>query len=324
MSIVNTNLTEYIGQDNGNVTTDLFYSDFSTSFAIEGIEVEPGCYPSKLLVDFSDTELVYGTGTAIKTSDAAGTDTVEDFEVKAVKISAIKGFSQAAMDKSIIALGRRNKIDPAELSGESIFLDLNGKTIVQDNELRIWQGATNSATAKLVFFDGIVKQVIDATDATETGATSNVGAKLVNATAVAEVYSVIEAGELLLPQVINQPAGAAMMFMSPANFATFKRAYFELTGSRNADKLTQGSNVVNIEFEGTSTMIYSMSGLSGSNEILWTRAYNFGVPTDFEGAIDSQEFWYSQDEAEHFLRSIFALGAYIKRTSAVVRRTAAV
>ncbi len=325
MSIVNTNLTEYIDQDNGNVTTDLFYSEYSTSFAIEGIEVQPGAYPSELVLDFSDTELVYGDGSAIAVTDADGTDTVEDFEVRAVKISTIKGFSQDALDKSIIALGRVNKIDPAELSGQAIFQDLNGKTMNFDNEARIWLGdITAGASSPLRFFDGFVKQVVDSTDAIETGATSNVGTKLVNATAVAEVYAVIEAGEALLPQVINQPAGAALMFMSPINFATFKRAYFELTGSRNADRLTQGSNVVNFEYEGTSTMIYSMPGLAGSNEILWTRAYNFGVSTDFKGAVDEQDFWYSKDYAKHYLRSIFALGAYIKRTREVVRRTAAV
>ena len=66
-----------------------------------------------------------------------------------------------------------------------------------------------------------------------------------------------------------------------------------------------------------------MPGLTGTTEMFWTRPMNFIVGTDFLGAVDKLEFYYSKDNDLHYLRGKYALTSLVRETAEVVRRTKA-
>lgn len=180
-------------------------------------------------------------------------------------------------------------------------------------ETAVWQGDTDSATANLNKFDGLIK-LIDASAAAIDG---NIGAE--TAITVANVESIIDNIYSVIPIELLDNDSAVIV----AGADTFRKYAMAL---KNANLFHYAHDVdgkMEMVVPGTNVRLIALNGLNGTDRIFAFDLDNVFYGTDLEGDSETFKFWYSEDESEFRLKVEFVAGVQVAFPDEVVEFTLA-
>lgn len=220
-----------------------------------------------------------------------GSVTFTQREIETVPITIGLKFCLDELQKTYIQYNRTAGAETMPYE-QYILQDIN-KSINNKIGLALWQGTTASATPDLANFNGWLKIAVDDCDKISLG------------TASITAYEAIEKVYLGIPdEVIDN----AVIYVGMDKYRVFSNDALKL-------KLPLTPISVNYEdgsyFPGSNTKVIPLMELNGTNYIVAGPPRNFLIGTDFSGAYETYDFFFSREEQKFLFICKFNLGAQI-------------
>lgn len=247
------------------------------------------------------TDIEFGDGSTCGW-DEAGTSNLTQRVLTVGKVKINQSFCERTlldywMNYDVkVAAGRE------ELPFEEAFIDDVIANVNAGVEKAIWQGDTDSATANLAIFDGLLK-ILDEEDTV---------IKL----------DAIESNNIA-QEVYDAYANIPVEILHKASVVVGEDTFREYIGELNVanlyhydPKVDEGMSIV---IPGTSTRIYGVPGLNGTKKIVaGDLKNNFFYGVDMSGDEERFDFWYSKDNQEFRLAIKFNAGVQVAFPDQVV------
>lgn len=180
-------------------------------------------------------------------------------------------------------------------------------------ETAIWQGDTDSESANLNKFDGLIK-IIDATSgATEGNISSATGITTTNVIdLVDDMFATIPA-ELIDKDNVVIFAGSD----------TFRKYVLALKKANMYHYSYDADAGLELVIPGTSIKLVAVNGLNATNRMFAMQLTNVFYGTDLESDTETFKFWYSEDNSEFRLKVEFVAGVQVAFPDEIVEFTLA-
>ena len=257
---------------------------------------------NKAKLNLLSTAVTFGDGSACGFT-AAGTSTLSQREIAAGNIKINMTFC----DKDLLSTWAGHEVKVAAgtsaLPFEQEFIEGVVKSANAKQEKAVWQGNTTSLNADLNKFDGLIKILTAEASVIEPALS----------TAPATVKEAINAVYAAIPVEVLEVASIAV------GQDMFRTYVMELAAANLYQYKPEIDGQMELVIPGTSTKIYGLGGLNGTNTIVAADlAGNVFYGTDLEGDQEKFDFWYSQDNQEFRLAINFVAGVQVAFPDQVV------
>ena len=257
---------------------------------------------NKAKLNLLSTAVTFGDGSACG-FNAAGTSTLSQREIAAGNIKINMTFC----DKDLLSTWAGHEVKVAAgtsaLPFEQEFIEGVVKSANAKQEKAVWLGDTTSLNADLNKFDGLIKILTAEASVIEPAF----------ATAPATVKEAINAVYAAIPVEVLEVASIAV------GQDMFRTYVMELAAANLYQYKPEIDGQMELVIPGTSTKIYGLGGLNGTNTIVAADlAGNVFYGTDLEGDQEKFDFWYSQDNQEFRLAINFVAGVQVAFPDQVV------
>jgi hypothetical protein len=299
-----TGLNDYIAANPQIVLQNVILAGRS----FELLRTEEDIKSSKKVLEQTSSDINFQTGDYSGYEGFEGDDAFKELEISVVPLHVKKAYRKNQIEETIIQVDMKQGSDPEDIptAVTNAIMDLNGKNLVYNNELLVWQGDTTiTGTTNLNKFNGIVKQV-KAGIPVKTG-TAPIGLTTTNA--IAKVEEMVDTMEDNFPEFNGIETH---LYMSPKNFSTYNRTVHKSNLALDANTIDQ-KPVLFLRVEGTNVIAQSMPGLSGSDEMILTRPDNFIIGTDLKSEADSINLDYNPFARRYELFALWKLGTKVVR-----------
>ena len=247
---------------------------------------------SKAALNILTTNVVFGDGSSCGWNQA-GTNTLSQREIEVGKVKVNMNFCDRTLLDYWAGYEVRVAAGKETLPFEEAFIADIIANVNAEVEKAIWQGDTD-AEGNLGIFDGLLTILADEDDviALYPMQDQNIAA------AVYEVYSNIPL------EVLHD----AVIYMGEDSFRDYV-GYLNAENLFHYDpKVDEGMTLI---MPGTSTRIYGVPGLNGTDKIVAGARNNFFYGTDLEGDQETFDLWYSKDNQEFRLAIKFNAGVQV-------------
>lgn len=275
---------------------------------------------SVVAIPLMDTDAVFGTQSC--SFDASGTTTFSQRSITVGKIKVEEKICpkdlEAYFTQEALRAGSTYE-DFGNADFQKAFLDKKNARIASQLETAIWQGDTQSATANLNKFDGLIKLI---------GAGSPVDANVSGYTGIATITAGITAANVIAAtEGIYKAIPAAVLAKGDVKIFVGNDWYRTLIMAYRAEKMfaynPQDSMAGSFILPATSTEIVSVNGLNGTNKGYAISLSNMALAVDLEGEENNYKMWYSEDNNDVRFRCEFKVGVNVAYTAECVKFVAA-
>lgn len=258
----------------------------------------------------SSVDLDISTGAIAGYNTGSGQTTIEDVTLSNKQLKIFETYTKEQLNKTILA-SLTPGTDPSDLPMEDMIVALKAKKIFVENEKLIWQADTSTSVqtegTTLNEFDGVLAQVTGVAGGYGDAATSF--QSLTDASVLGHVKSLVNKMESEKPEFVTVPT---VMSMSPANFAAYSRALYNLNGTVTTDTIGANGQLINeVYVPGTQIKVVSEIGLNGKNEVILTVPENIIVAYDLVDESESLGFIYNPFARWHELAAAYKLGVKV-------------
>lgn len=275
---------------------------------------------SVVAIPLMDTDAVFGTQSC--SFDASGTTTFSQRSITVGKIKVEEKICVKDMEAYFLQEALKSGStyeDFGNADFQKAFLDKKNARIASQLETAIWQGDTQSATANLNKFDGLIKLI---------GAGSPVDANVSGYTGIATITGGITASNVIAAtEGIYKAIPAAVLAKGDVKIFVGNDWYRTLIMAYRAEKMfaynPQDSMAGSFILPATSTEIVSVNGLNGTNKGYAISLSNLALAVDLEGEENNYKMWYSEDNNDVRFRCEFKVGVNVAYTAECVKFVAA-
>lgn len=289
-------LPEYVATNAEELIAKSVFSAVSTKL----FKVQTGV-KATTAINVLDTSVTFGDGTVCGFSNTVNSVIAQrNITPGFIKVNAEychKDFYNTfASHATNVAAGRET------LPFEEYLVNDIIKHIGEALETAIWQGDTNSATANLNKFDGLMKIMLaDAPAANKINLPAS--GKMVDR--VWSVYNAIPEGS------VND----AVIYMNTANFRSLVK---ELVDANLFHYTTEADAKMDIILPGTFTHVIGVPGLNGKDIVIGANPKHIVYGTDMESDAETFKLWFSDDNDTFRLKVEFVAGVQIVDPSEVI------
>lgn len=306
-------LVDYIAADPTKVLSEVILSGKGTK---DYFDIETGVKFQTKVPNLSSNSITIGEGTAAPYFAGDGQTTITEVTLENKHFYFREIFQKQVLDKTIAASLGRGSSEGDAIPFADVILNLKGKVLFLENEKTIWLGDTVNGTGYQKKFDGVIKQIVDASTFTPTVA-SAAFSSLSDASILANVTAIKNKMALTFPEFVGVET---VMAMSPENFSAWAAAKFGLNGIIN--NLTLGSDaapIMEAYIPGTMIKVAGLPGLAGNNTIVLTTPQNIIQVVDLVSEDEELKFWFSPDANGWILQADWKLGVKVVDPSKVIK-----
>lgn len=271
---------------------------------------------SSAAIPLMDTDAVFGTQSC--TFDASGTTTFSQRTITVGKIKVEEKICPKDLEtyftQEALKAGSTYE-DFGNADFQAAYLAKKNARIAAQLETAIWQGDTDSATANLNKFNGLIKLI---------GAGSPIDANVSGYTGVAAITGGITASNVVaategiykaIPAEV-MTKGDVKIFVGYDWYRTLIMAYRALNlFSYNP----QDSNAKSFILPGTDVEIMAVNGLNGTNKGYAMSLSNIAMGVDLSDEETNYKMWYSEDNNDVRFRVEFKIGVNVAYTTECVK-----
>ncbi|MFO7819524.1 MAG: hypothetical protein R6V17_04725 [Halanaerobacter sp.] len=274
-------------------------------------DIETGVKYQTKIPYISNVDVDISTGAISGYNTGSGQTTIEEITLSNDQLKLFETYTKEQLRKTIMALVETRGTDPAELPIEDMILALKQKEFFVTNEKYLWQDEASMLTD-----GGILYQIDDASDFNSTGVAAVSFQTLTDASILEAVNAVNSTLETDMPEYINEEM---ILAMSPANFAAYSRALYNLNGTVTTDTIgANGKPIQEVYIPGTNVKAVSMIGLTGKNDLVCTHKMNIIQVVDLVDETDFLSFQYNPFARWHELAGQYKLGVKVADTTKVI------
>lgn len=319
MAFTFTNLSSYTKQLVKPLLTSAVLEAKTQQMIMDGGIVIPNA-KSVVAIPLMDTDAVFGTQSC--SFDASGTT---NFTQRTISVGAIKCEEklcvrdmEAYFLQELVKQGSTHEdLGSAELV--KAYLDKKNKRIASQLETAIWQGDTQSATANLNKFDGLIKLI---------GAGSPVDANVSGYTGIATITAGITAANVIAAtEGIYKAIPAAVLAKGDVKIFVGNDWYRTLIMAYRAEKMfaynPQDSMAGSFILPATSTEIVSVNGLNGTNKGYAISLSNMAMAVDLVDEETNYQLLYNPYDNDIRFRAAWKFGVNVAYTQECVKFVAA-
>lgn len=197
------------------------------------------------------------------------------------------------------------KANPNKLPFEQEFTDDVVRGIQEALEKALWQGDVDSSDDNLNKFDGMLKILNDAASVT------------INETIAAGASTVNAVNQILLAIPAKCLKSDTVIFCSPE----FLRKYKLDLVAANLYHFEPNQDIDDITIPGSNVKLVAVAGLEGQKKLIGARLSNLFYGYDFEDSDVNLDLWFSKDNDEYRLKSLFNAGVQVAFPNEVVNGT---
>lgn len=275
---------------------------------------------SSASIPLMNTDAVFGTQSC--SFDASGTTTFSQRTVTVGKIKVEEKICpkdlEAYFTQEALRAGSTYE-DFGNSDFQKAFLDKKNARIAAQLETAIWQGDTESGTANLNKFDGLIK-LIDAGSPVDANVSGFTGVATITTITQSNVIAATEGIYKAIPvEVLNK--GDVKIFVGNDWYRLLIMAYRALNLFAYNP---QDSNARSFILPGTDIEILAVNGLNGTGDAYAISMSNIAMAVDLEDEETNYKMWYSEDNNDVRFRVEFKLGVNVAYTSECVKFKAAI
>jgi len=302
-------LSEYVKGDPQGVLTYVILGgkglkDYAT--------VQEGIKRVGLVPRISSATVDVSNGSISGYNNGAGSTTLQDINVYNAQLSIFETYSKEQLNGYLAAYAATQGSDPGELIYEEQIMALKMKELRKQNENYLWQDAS-----AMIPDGGILKQLTDASTYVQSDFPDTSFQSVPDASILQFVGGMVKAQETNLPEYVMEPTTLAM---SPANFAAYSRALYNLNGTVTKDTVgANGDPIETVMVPGTNITAASMLGLNGSNELVLFHRNDIIEVVDLVSESDFIEFIYNPFARWHELAGQYKLGVKVVDATKIVK-----
>lgn len=271
------------------------------------LTVQEGVKKSAKVIDIQDDATTFRGGDNTAIDRFAGGVKMLDVDINVTEMGISEQYSNKKLNAKVASLALKAGSKSEDMPFTDVIMGIKGNALVKANEKKIWRGEEGTAS-----FDGIETQALASSDVLKTGAA---GTALTTSTALTKVNAFCNKYEEVLPDMAEE---LSILPMSPANFAMWYRAAYNLNVAINGDTLNTSKLPTQAMVAGRNIMAVAMYGMTGSNNLIASRAENFIIGTDLIGEDDAVQFRYESLINSYVLEADYKLGSAIARPEEVL------
>lgn len=266
-------------------------------------------------IPIMDTDAVFGTQSC--SWDPSGTTTFSQRTITPGKIKIEEAICpkdlEAYFTQEALRAGSTYE-DFGNADFQAAFLAKKNARIAAQLETAIWQGDTDSATANLNKFNGLIKLI---------AAGSPVNANVSGYTGIATITGGITASNVIAAtEGIYKAIPAAVMAKGDVKVFVGEDWFRTLIMAYRAEKMfaynPQDSRAKSFIIPGTDIEIMAVNGLNSTNKGYAISLSNLAMAVDLVDEENSYKMWYSEDNNQVRYRVEFKLGVNVAFTNEVV------
>lgn len=266
-------------------------------------------------IPIMDTDAVFGTQSC--SWDPSGTTTFSQRTITPGKIKIEEAICPKDLEAYFTAEALRagsTYEDFGNADFQAAFLAKKNARIAAQLETAIWQGDTDSATANLNKFNGLIKLI---------AAGSPVNANVSGYTGIATITGGITASNVIAAtEGIYKAIPAAVMAKGDVKVFVGEDWFRTLIMAYRAEKMfaynPQDSRAKSFIIPGTDIEIMAVNGLNSTNKGYAISLSNLAMAVDLVDEENSYKMWYSEDNNQVRYRVEFKLGVNVAFTNEVV------
>lgn len=275
---------------------------------------------SSAAIPLMDTDAVFGTQSC--SFDASGTTTFSQRTVTVGKIKVEEKICpkdlEAYFTQEALKAGSTYE-DFGNTDFQAAFLAKKNARIAAQLETAIWQGDTQSVTANLNKFDGLVK-LIDAGSPVDANVSGFTGVATIATITQSNVIAATEGIYKAIPVEVLRK-GDVKIFVGFDWFRLLIMAYRALNlFSYNP----QDSGAASFILPGTDIEVVSVNGLNGTGDAYAISLSNIVMGVDLEDEETNYKMWYSEDNNDVRFRAEWKLGVNVAYTAECVKFKSAI
>ena len=202
---------------------------------------------------------------------------------------------------------------------ETAFMDKKTARIAAQNEVALWQGDTNSVTANLNKFDGLIK-LIDAGSPIDANVSGFTGIATVTTLSQSNAIAVVKGVKNAIPSALKGMEGLEIccgydffdMFVDAGIAANL--FHYDYNDASNYEMKIPGTNI----------MLTALHGLDGTGDLYAFRWGNVAMGVDLVADETNLKLWYSEDNDDVRFRANWKLGVNVAFTNECVKFKAAI
>ena len=298
---ISTLVSYVIENENLLVTKSLFGAKTASIIMEEGNIMTGVKYAEQINVLATDAIFQNGAGcTRVSSGNTSLTQRkVTVGEIAVVEDICVKTLNKSYVSKALAAGSYSNK-----LPFEKQYTDLKSGTIAQNLEIALWQGDLTSLNANLNKFDGLIKLIDAAGNATLSNAAAYIatGAPIATATGItgANVKAIVNSMWLALPVGITGQDDIRIF----CGWDTFNKFVNAFTDQNLFNFAPTGSEVSaangTVIIPGTNYRLTAVHGLDNTSRLFAMRTSNLFLGTDLENEEDT--FMMMEDQFKDYIR----------------------
>ena len=277
-------------------------------------DVETGVKYREKITDITNVDVDISTGIIAGYNTGSGTTTIAEVTLENVQLKIFETYTKEALNKYMQAyLGTRGT-DPAELPMEDMILSLKQQAFFLANEKLLWQDAS-----AILPGGGVIQQLTDASTWLPSGVASF--SFQAAGTTDASILAAVAAVNTKLESSLEEYIGTEMVLaMSPANFAAYSRAIYNLNGTITTQTVgADGKPIQELYIPGTSVKAVAMVGLTGQNDLVCSHPSNIIQVVDLVDETDYLSFQYNPYARWHELFAAYKLGVKVADPTKVIK-----
>lgn len=283
---------------------------------------------SKKIPYVTDAAVDISIGSLSGYNTGSGSTTTVDVTLTSNPMKIFETYEKDSLNRTILAGLAKKGSDTSELPFEDIIIALKGKTLPAEIERLIWQADDTSSrysyTAANPYvtlgsddgvWEGVLAQVYEG-GAKDYAYKTEAFSALSDTSVLYMVNRVVNLMENKLPEFIPLDT---ILSMSPAHFAKYSRALYNLNGTVTRDTIgADGKPIKEVMVPGTNVKAVSEPGLNGRSELFLSRPQNIIVCYDLVNEDSKLEFRYNPWAFRHELAVAWKLGVKVVDTSACI------
>lgn len=316
-SIILSNLNKYVDESSSQILAKIILTPKLISMVnkITGVK-----YKTKLRLATSNTIFQVGNCDLSPLGDYTLLDKEALVRTLAVReticLTAESGLESYWPGQFMKAMGSYNDRVPTEVVDAYILS--KSQDVSRDMNRLAFQGNTGlTASTNLNKIDGWLTQFKADSEVRVYGLTAGATAKLTSANAITVIDGIIAKGS---EDLLEQPD--RIIVVSPANFNTIVKAYFNLGGAGNYNySVTDVKDSGEFVLPTDDVTVIRDAGLQGSNEIFYTTKQNLYILMDQENDADKMRMVWDEVTWKIIVTIFFKLGVSYAYGDYVVRYT---
>lgn len=314
MALTFSNLSAYTKQLIEPLLTSAVFDAKTQQLILERGIVIPGA-KGAVAIPIMDTDAVFGTQSC--SFDASGTTTFSQRTITPGKIKVEEKICPKDLEAYFTAEALRagsTYEDFGNADFQAAYLAKKNARIAAQLETAIWQGDTDSATANLNKFNGLIKLI---------GAGSPVNANVSGFTGIAPITGGITASNVVaategifkaIPvEVLNK--GDVKIFVGFDWYRTLIMAYRALNLFAYNPEQSDAKTFI---LPGTNIEIVAVNGLNSTNKGYAISLSNMAMAVDLEAEETNYRMWYSEDNNDVRFRVEWKMGVNVAFTNECV------